>query len=44
MTVLIAARNHAFATQADIALAAVPDRVSRMLHIVGLDQVIPTHL
>ncbi|MGW4985971.1 STAS domain-containing protein, partial [Streptomyces mirabilis] len=43
MTVLIAARNHALAAQADIALAAVPDRVSRMLHIVGLDQVFPTH-
>jgi anti-anti-sigma factor len=43
MTVLIAARNHALAAQADIALAAVPDRVSRMLHIVGLDQVFRTH-
>ncbi|WP_217575536.1 STAS domain-containing protein [Streptomyces sp. GbtcB7] len=43
ITVLIAARNRALAARADIALAAVPDRVSRMLHIVGLDQVFPTH-
>jgi anti-anti-sigma factor len=43
ITVLIAARNHALAARADIALAAVPDRVNRMLHIVGLDQVFPTH-
>jgi anti-anti-sigma factor len=43
MTVLIAARNHALAAGADITLAAVPDRVSRMLHIIGLDQVFPTH-
>jgi anti-anti-sigma factor len=41
ITVLIAARNHALAARADIALAAVPDRVNRMLHIVGLDQVFP---
>ncbi|GAX58131.1 STAS domain-containing protein [Streptomyces olivochromogenes] len=43
ITVLIAARNHALAAQASIALAAIPGRVSRMLHIVGLDQVFPTH-
>ncbi|MFJ7419078.1 STAS domain-containing protein [Streptomyces uncialis] len=43
ITVLLAARNHALAAQATIALAAVPDRVSRIFRIVGLDQVFPTH-
>ncbi|MER5427565.1 STAS domain-containing protein [Streptomyces sp. NPDC002588] len=43
ITVLIAARNHALAADAGIALAAVPDRVSRVFRIVGLDQVFPTH-
>ncbi|MFJ3582935.1 STAS domain-containing protein [Streptomyces sp. NPDC090127] len=43
ITVLIAARNHALAAHATIALAAVPDRVSRIFRIVGLDQVFPTH-
>lgn len=43
ITVLIAARNHALAAGASIALAAVPDRVSRLFRIVGLEQVFPTH-
>ncbi|MFF3323563.1 STAS domain-containing protein [Streptomyces sp. NPDC002889] len=43
ITVLIAARNHALEAQADIALAAVPDRVNRIIGITGLDQVFPTH-
>lgn len=43
ITVLIAARNHALAADAAIVLAAVPDRVSRIFRIVGLEQVFPTH-
>ncbi|MGX1886534.1 STAS domain-containing protein [Streptomyces sp. NPDC055287] len=43
ITVLIAARNHALAAGAVIALAAVPDRVSRTFRIVGLEHVFPTH-
>lgn len=43
ITVLIAARNHALAAGASIALAAVPDRVGRIFRIVGLEQVFPTH-
>ncbi|MYS10557.1 anti-sigma factor antagonist [Streptomyces sp. SID6041] len=43
ITVLIAARNHALASGANIALAAVPARVSRILRVVGLEQVFPTH-
>ncbi|MFD9618298.1 STAS domain-containing protein [Streptomyces virginiae] len=43
ITVLIAARNHALAARASIALAAVPERVVRILRIVGLDQVFPVH-
>nr|WP_203634855.1 STAS domain-containing protein [Streptomyces sp. SID10815] len=43
VTVLIAARNHALAAEAGIVLVAVPDRVSRILRIVGLDQVFPFH-
>ncbi|MEV4949360.1 STAS domain-containing protein [Streptomyces sp. NPDC053755] len=39
ITVLLAARNHAQAAQADMALAAVPDNTMRILRIVGLDQV-----
>ncbi|MGX1885655.1 STAS domain-containing protein [Streptomyces sp. NPDC055287] len=39
ITALIAARNHVQATQADIALAAVPAHTLRILRIVGLDQV-----
>ncbi|QLJ02566.1 STAS domain-containing protein [Streptomyces sp. NEAU-sy36] len=39
ITALIAARNHALAAQADIALAAVPDHTMRILRIVGLDQI-----
>ncbi|MEU0037353.1 STAS domain-containing protein [Streptomyces sp. NPDC006333] len=43
LTALIAARNHAHAAQADIALAAVPANTLRVLRIVGLDQVFPLH-
>ncbi|MFE6961555.1 STAS domain-containing protein [Streptomyces sp. NPDC057696] len=42
ITVLIAARNIALAAHSTIVLAAVPDLVSRILSIVGLDQVFPT--
>ncbi|MFH8800837.1 STAS domain-containing protein [Streptomyces sp. NPDC017936] len=43
LTALIAARNHAEAARADIALAAVPAPTLRVLRIVGLDQVFPLH-
>ncbi|MFD6888526.1 STAS domain-containing protein [Streptomyces sp. NPDC059957] len=43
ITALIAARNHALAARATIALAAVPDRVSRIFRVVGLDRVFATH-
>lgn len=43
ITALIAARNHAAAARADIALAGVPDNTLRILRIVGLDQVFPIH-
>ncbi|MGW1892336.1 STAS domain-containing protein [Streptomyces sp. NPDC002004] len=43
ITALIAARNHAQAAQADIALAAVPPHTLRVLRIVGLDQIFPLH-
>ncbi|MEU2026740.1 STAS domain-containing protein [Streptomyces sp. NPDC016469] len=35
----LAARNHAHAAQADIALTTLPDHTLRVLRIVGLDQV-----
>ncbi|MER6152527.1 STAS domain-containing protein [Streptomyces hirsutus] len=43
LTALIAARNHAHAAQADIALAVVPLRTLRVLRVVGLDQIFPLH-
>ncbi|MFF0112642.1 STAS domain-containing protein [Streptomyces prasinus] len=43
LTALIAARNHAHAARADIALAAVPPRTLRVLRVVGLDQVFPLY-
>ncbi|MDL5199210.1 STAS domain-containing protein [Streptomyces sp. ALI-76-A] len=43
ITALIAARHHADAAQADVALAAVPARTLRVLRMVGLDQVFPLH-
>ncbi|MEU2062412.1 STAS domain-containing protein [Streptomyces sp. NPDC013455] len=43
ITALIAARNHAHAARADIALAAVPPNTLRILRIVGLDQVFTLH-
>ncbi|CAM5231056.1 STAS domain-containing protein [Streptomyces xanthochromogenes] len=39
ISALIAARHHAHAAGADIALAAVPVNTLRVLRIVGLDQV-----
>ncbi|AQU70074.1 STAS domain-containing protein [Streptomyces niveus] len=44
ISVLIAARNHTLSANATIALAAVPDRMSRIIRVVGLDQLFPTHL
>lgn len=43
ITILIAARNHALAARATIALIAVPDRVRRIFGIVGLDRVFPAY-
>lgn len=43
ISALIAARNHALAARAAIALAAVPGRVSRVLALVGLGPVFPTY-
>ena len=43
ITALIAARNHALAARATIALVAIPDPVRRIFRIVGLDPVFPTH-
>lgn len=41
ITALIAARNHAHAARAGIALAAVPAHTLRVLRMVGLDQIFP---
>jgi anti-anti-sigma factor len=43
ITALLAARNHAMAARADTVLAAVPANTSRVLRIVGLDQVFPLY-
>ncbi|MFD8712619.1 STAS domain-containing protein [Streptomyces anulatus] len=43
ITFLIAARNHAQAADAAITLAALPEHLSRIIRIVGLDRVFPTH-
>jgi anti-anti-sigma factor len=43
ITALIAARNHALAADAGIALAAVPEHTYRVLRLVGLDQVFPLY-
>ncbi|MFI1505570.1 STAS domain-containing protein [Streptomyces sp. NPDC020597] len=43
ITALLAARNHAAAAGADVALAAVPANTLRVLRIVGLDQVFALH-
>jgi anti-anti-sigma factor len=43
ITALIAARNHAAAAGADVALAGVPANTLRILRIVGLDQVFAVH-
>ncbi|MFF9866888.1 MULTISPECIES: STAS domain-containing protein [unclassified Streptomyces] len=39
ITAFLAARNHAVAAGADVALAAVPDNTVRILRVVGLDQI-----
>ncbi|MEU6284296.1 STAS domain-containing protein [Streptomyces sp. NPDC047028] len=41
ISALIAARNHAHAEQADVALASVPAHTLRVLRVVGLDQIFP---
>ncbi|MFF5701389.1 STAS domain-containing protein [Streptomyces sp. NPDC012794] len=43
ITALLAARNHAQAAGAGIALASVPANTLRILRVVGLDQVFPLH-
>ncbi|MEU4875698.1 STAS domain-containing protein [Streptomyces sp. NPDC021608] len=43
ITALIAARNHAVAARADVALAGVPGNTLRILRVVGLDQVFAFH-
>lgn len=43
ITILIAARNVALAAHSTIALAAVPNMISRTFSTVGLDQVFPIH-
>ncbi|WP_225828587.1 STAS domain-containing protein [Streptomyces naphthomycinicus] len=43
ISTLLAARHHAHAAHADIALAAVPEHTLRVLRIVGLDQIFPLH-
>lgn len=43
ITALLAARHHAHAAQADIALTAVPANTLRTLRTVGLDQVFDIH-
>lgn len=43
ISALLAARSHALAAQADIALAAVPAHTLRVLGIIGLDQVFALH-
>ncbi|MFG3344491.1 STAS domain-containing protein [Streptomyces sp. NPDC048018] len=43
LTALIVARNHALATQADIALAGVPEHTLRLMHLTGLAQIFPLH-
>lgn len=42
ITVLIAARNLALQADAEIVLAAVPERIGRIFRIVGLDKVFAT--
>ncbi|MEV6796030.1 STAS domain-containing protein [Streptomyces sp. NPDC051320] len=43
IAVLIAARRHAVAAEADLALVAVPANTLRVMAIVGLDQVFTFH-
>ncbi|MEV8320395.1 STAS domain-containing protein [Streptomyces sp. NPDC059900] len=41
ISALLAARNHALAAGADIALAAVPNCINRIFGVVGLAEVFP---
>jgi anti-sigma B factor antagonist len=43
ITALITARHHAHANQTHLALAAVPTHITRILHVVGLEQFFTTH-
>ncbi|MFD5721455.1 STAS domain-containing protein [Streptomyces sp. NPDC127036] len=43
LTVILTARNLATEQDADIALAAIPDNVARILSITGLDRVFTIH-
>ncbi|GAA3475242.1 STAS domain-containing protein [Nonomuraea roseola] len=43
ITALLAARQHALAAGADIALAAVPANTLRILAVIGLDRVFTIH-
>lgn len=43
ITMLILVRNHAQAAGALIALAAIPDYISRILRVVGLEHTFLTH-
>ncbi|MEU4543130.1 STAS domain-containing protein [Nonomuraea dietziae] len=43
ITALLAARQHALAAGADIALAAVPANTLRILAVIGLDQIFTIH-
>ncbi|QIQ00923.1 STAS domain-containing protein [Streptomyces liangshanensis] len=43
ITVLIAARNHAEAARATLALAAVPPHVARILRLVGLEPILTSY-
>ncbi|MFE0893457.1 STAS domain-containing protein [Streptomyces rochei] len=43
ITAMIAAHNHALPAQADVALAAVPGHILRVLRLVGLDQILALH-
>jgi anti-sigma B factor antagonist len=43
ISALFAARNHALAAGARIALAAVPAQIARVFKIIGLDDVFATH-
>ncbi|NKQ23530.1 STAS domain-containing protein [Streptomyces galbus] len=43
ITALIAAHSHAQAARAEVVLVAVPAHTRRILHMVGLDQILTLH-